>query len=280
MTNIWIADDHDEHITWGDWSTRRDDRGAWSRTVPATLVDGATGSDYSGGSVARSNYRVIMADRSLEPHIVTISGGHDTYGIAFLGHWDDLPKVCREVIGALADYPLLSDDDHSALECDEEQEAWCSHGAADFARALVEEVGLYGAETDGEEWVHRYEIDEPNLSESDLWALWTDLTDRYNSGERSIVRSESEGVCFDTERVLKHATYDDLVPMGLVPAPIDHEIYDAIERALTCLSWFTLWCKQADTTPKMIERDLLGKLATMRTDNLAAGIDVMAPLSH
>ncbi len=106
-------------------------------------VEYATGSDYSGSSVTRSNYRVLCA--MLEKHEtgavtwVRTPGGHGTYGIAV--RYFELSEPMREAIDALEDYCLLDDSDHSELECDEQSEAWDNWARKDFVRELAKGLG-------------------------------------------------------------------------------------------------------------------------------------------
>ncbi len=106
-------------------------------------VEYATGSDYSGSSVHRSNYRVLCA--MLDEHEtgavtwVRTPGGHGTYGIAV--RYFELSEPMREAIDALEDYPCLDDSDLSELENDEQGEAWDNWARKDFIRKLAKGLG-------------------------------------------------------------------------------------------------------------------------------------------
>lgn len=104
-----------------------------------------TGSDYSGGSVTESNYRVLLAEceRISEEQgladegkmfFQTFWGGHGTYAIAL--HIDKTPREVFDIMAALEDYPLISDDDHSELEFEQQVEAWERWGAQEYAQEL------------------------------------------------------------------------------------------------------------------------------------------------
>lgn len=106
-------------------------------------VEYATGSDYSGGSVTRSNYRVLC--EMLTEHEtssvtwVRTPGGHRTYGIAV--RYFELSEPMREAIDALEDYPCLDDSDLSELEMSEQYEAWGNWVRDDFIRELAKSLG-------------------------------------------------------------------------------------------------------------------------------------------
>ncbi len=102
-------------------------------------VEYATGSDYSGSSITRSNYRVLCA--MLEEHEtgavvwVRTPGGHGTYGIAV--RYFELSEPMREALDALEDYPCLDDEDLSELELEEQSGCWERWTRKDFIRELA-----------------------------------------------------------------------------------------------------------------------------------------------
>lgn len=105
-------------------------------------VEYATGSDYSGGSVTESNYRVLCEmleaahpDGSQPVVWARTSGGHGTYGVAV--RYGDLDEEIREALDGLEDYALLDDEDHSNLEMEQQGEAWERDGVADLSRELA-----------------------------------------------------------------------------------------------------------------------------------------------
>ena len=110
--------------------------------VLVTVIDDATGSDYSGGTHTRSNYEVMLADPDMRPHLIDLHGNHGTYGLAYRGTWDELRsdlerEALRNALVALEVCPVLDDNHHSELETRLEGEAWESDGRRDFAKALA-----------------------------------------------------------------------------------------------------------------------------------------------
>lgn len=123
-----------------------------AKGLPLTVIELATGSDYSGTLVEISNCRVL---KERFPWLVELYGGHGTRGLAYLGKRENQNDELIEAIDALTDYPLADDQDHSDLECERESEAWSeAHGGEyDFVRALAKYFD---------------EIDEDHEHDSDL----------------------------------------------------------------------------------------------------------------
>ena len=103
--------------------------------VPLTVIEYATGSDYSGSLVEVSNARCLKKDF---PWLVELYGGHGTQGLAYLGKRENQSDALIEAIDALTQYPLYSDDDHSQLEMERPDEAWSESygGRRDWAREI------------------------------------------------------------------------------------------------------------------------------------------------
>jgi hypothetical protein len=122
--------------------------GKYAQSPKWYSVDYATGSDYSGNLIQRSNYNVLK--KMLEKEhpddpanaVVWAStyGGHGTYGL--LVKWEDLGSDIQEAIGALDEYPLLDEMAHSELEMESQNEAWERWVEKDFKKALAVELGI------------------------------------------------------------------------------------------------------------------------------------------
>lgn len=101
-----------------------------------------SGSDYSGTLVHRANCTSVMEHASECEHcrdrVVEVCGGAGSFGVAVRGDVE-----CPDLFGmfdALADYPVLDDDAHSALEAEAEAEAWENWACADFVCALQRRI--------------------------------------------------------------------------------------------------------------------------------------------
>ena len=103
------------------------------------------GSDYSGSLVHRSNADVLarIAHEAGVPEglVVEVYGGYGTFAIAIRGDVDAIEVI--EALGALSDYPLLDEMDHSEKEMEAQDSAWDNGGfglRADFVRVLEKRV--------------------------------------------------------------------------------------------------------------------------------------------
>jgi len=126
-------------------------------------VEYASGSDYSGGTVNRSNYEVLqeMLEEShpsgQEPAVwADAYGGHGTYAILVV--YDALDPEIQRSLGALEDYPILDEGHHSEHEMELEGEAWDSTYEREFESKLLEELFTDGEDEDWPESAKSFAI--------------------------------------------------------------------------------------------------------------------------
>lgn len=95
------------------------------------------GSDYSGGSVNQSNYRVFLDTYGEVEGVYKLWGGYGTYGVVIrLDVYEENTEI-KETLDALEDYPLIDEEDHSTLEFEWEQETM-----TDIVKDLCQEIDL------------------------------------------------------------------------------------------------------------------------------------------
>lgn len=99
-----------------------------------------SGSDYSGSSVERANFRAFLESFRDVPGIVEMWGGHGTYAIAI--RLDVHHAEILETLERLEDYPVVDDDTLSELEMEMDSEAWESWARADFRREVCARFGV------------------------------------------------------------------------------------------------------------------------------------------
>ncbi len=187
-----------------------------------TVITYATWSDYSGGTVERSNRRVLLADEDLAPHLVAIVGSHGTESVGFYGSLADAPEAVREMIESLDEDPILDDDDVSSLETELEIEAWSDGGSDDFRRALARALD---AIDDG----HEHHVEDPIVDDRELLALWRDGCDAFNlEGGSGCVIETGCSVHFYTDEREKRA--------GRLDTSRDVRDQDAYNDRLTALA--------------------------------------------
>ena len=95
-----------------------------------------SGSDYSGGTVERSNYEVFLKKYGRRKGVHRLSGGMGTFGIAVKL---PLPEDIEEDLYGLQDYPILNEEHHSHLEwklIEQEWEGLKSHVENDILQEL------------------------------------------------------------------------------------------------------------------------------------------------
>lgn len=160
------------------------------RALALTLIEVATGSDYSGSLVEISNARSLKVEF---PWLVEVYGGHGTRGLAYLGKRENQNPALIEAIDSLTEYPIYSDDDHSELEHEKTQEAWESDGRDDFKRALVKYFDA------------QYAPDEHDLygiSDERIDQLWYDCTERLMGGEDHL-NEQGDQIYFPISNVIE-----------------------------------------------------------------------------
>jgi hypothetical protein len=104
------------------------------------FVPYASGSDYSGSTVERSNYVVFLAE-NVQDWIHEVYGDFGTYAVAvsvngLLSADEDVFDLICDTIEKLEDYPLIDDEALSQLEMEGTDEAWTSWVQSDFVRGL------------------------------------------------------------------------------------------------------------------------------------------------
>lgn len=167
--------------------SRRHDTFSW-----AEFADDATGpyfapnlvnySDYSGGTVEQSNYRVFCEQFAELEHREwwRRHGGHGSTGVVLRVDADERHEGIREFFEGLVDYPLADESDHSELEMEREEEDWNGYGEGDFERA-VKQVAPEGLEDRIDRVWGR--SDHAHSSWYDLWRALQEITNSNVSFE-------------------------------------------------------------------------------------------------
>ena len=105
------------------------------------FVPQASGSDYSGSLLEKSNYEVFLGDFGSNDFIYPCYGGYDTYAIAVelkgLLYCDE--ETFDSIINTIKNldtYPVLDEDHYSNLQLEVEDEAWDNWVYSDLKRAI------------------------------------------------------------------------------------------------------------------------------------------------
>lgn len=122
-----------------------------------------SGSDYSGDSVTRANFEVML--EKFSAHVVEMFGGHGTYGIALpLSPWADADaeRAAAEILEGLADYAVIDDDEMCSIEMEWMDAAWEDWARKDFIMALRARSDVFGTDDEILDRVtERLEWEEP-----------------------------------------------------------------------------------------------------------------------
>lgn len=188
-----------DNISYGDMKPTTHPN--WDETVYVE-VPYTTGSDYSGGTVTRSNFLVLSEDDEYAGLreagiIVEAYGGYSTYAIFVAlnvpyDNEDDL-EVLAELIRDVQDYIVINEDHMSELEMELENEAWDGWVEDDFQRALYMEF-----ESDIEV---EHALD--SFVEDELWDIWT--VAREDANEYPIFETGCL-VYYDINRIVGHVS--------------------------------------------------------------------------
>lgn len=84
----------------------------YSKEIPGHYIELATGSDYSGGTVTRSNYETIKEMLADRPGVYDCLGGYGTYSI-FVADAEidgDTRAIVEDIEDRLAGYCILDED--------------------------------------------------------------------------------------------------------------------------------------------------------------------------
>jgi hypothetical protein len=157
---------------------------------------------YDAPSVIRSNARVFREDFAKE--LERADGDAD--GLALDVRF--ITAEMLETLAALESYPLISEDDHSALELELQQEAWESWAAADWRRELerlLQELAPDGADA---YWGAEMLEPVPDDKLQELFISCADLAGVY--WEEQCCGSTSEGYWLDVAKVAKGVDLADL----------------------------------------------------------------------
>lgn len=191
------------------------------------------GSDYSGNTRTKANYKYFRDNYSEIDGVFFMHGGYDSYGIlidpALIDSSSDIfNSEINDLIINLENYPVISDDSLSALESELEQEAWESYGRYDFRKGLqlAYKKDDECCETEliidnewrmlaGEDIILSWEEFISDLDDNTLDKLWYHATEKSNT----YVSFETGCICyFNTDRVVKWCYESQLLDYLVIEA--------------------------------------------------------------
>jgi hypothetical protein len=172
---------------------------------------------YEASSLHRSNHRTFRDTFSEE---LLLADG-DADGLSL-----DIRFITEEMLSeieSLENYPLLSEDDHSSLELELQEEAWTDWAERDFSRALEQRLSSV-LEND-----ERAEEIVESLSPDSLYSLFSALSD-----SASIYWQEESGYgqWIDCERVAAELSEEEISSLS---APLPGALLSPMESFLASL---------------------------------------------
>jgi hypothetical protein len=154
---------------------------------------------YDASSLHRSNNRTFQDVFSKE---LLLADG-DADGLSL-----DVRFITEEMLAdieSLEIYPLLSEDDHSSLEMDDQAEAWESWAQRDFSTALEKRLSLVLDDDDkAEETIE-------NLSPDSLFSLFYALSDKAGEYWQE---EHCSGWWIDCEKVAEELSEEELYSLA------------------------------------------------------------------
>jgi hypothetical protein len=139
----------------------------------------------------------------------------------------DIRFITEEMLSnieSLENYPLLSEDDHSSLEMELQEEAWADWAERDFSRALEQRLSSV-LEND-----ERAEKIVESLSPGSLYSLFSALSE---SASIYWQEESSYGQWIDCERVAAELSEEELSSLA---APLSGALLSPMESLLASLS--------------------------------------------
>jgi hypothetical protein len=159
---------------------------------------------YEASSLHRSNNRTFQERFSKE---LLLADG-DADGLSL-----DVRFITEEMLSeieSLENYPLLSEDDHSSLELELQEEAWSEWAERDFSRALEKRLSSVLENDELSD-----EIVE-SLSPDSLYSLFSALSESANLYWQE---ESCYGQWIDCERVAAELSEEELSSLADSPAP-------------------------------------------------------------
>lgn len=177
------------------------ERRLWQSVSLLWLSNHCLSGDYCGAPYTASNMRVLLSNFS-SPELRSCSGGYWAQSVAIDPRY--LSEDLLESLQSLENYPVLDEDDCSALELELQQEAWESWAQRDFSRALEKRLSSFLEDDEtAEETIE-------SLSPDSLCSLF------YALAEKGSIYWESQGSpdqWIDCERVAEELSEEELLSL-------------------------------------------------------------------
>jgi hypothetical protein len=194
------------------------ERRLWQSVSILWLSDHCLSGDYCGAPHTASNARVLL-EKFSGPELRCCSGDYGAQSVAIDPRY--LSEELLESLQSLENYPVLDEDDWSALELELRNEAWEDWAQRDFTRALEKRLSSV--------------LDNEDLAEETMESLSPDALHSLfyalaNKGSIDWESQGSPGQWIDCERVAEELSEEELLSL----VNFSHE--QALQAALAPLS--------------------------------------------
>lgn len=162
------------------------------------LPDLLSGSDYSGGMIERSNFRVFLKEYKEVDGVYEIFGGYGTFGIAIRLDVYNSNEDIKDTINAIDDYPVIDDENLSEMEHDADQ-ILVTETAKDLPREIDLEKYIPDIDTI---------LEDTDMIEELIWSAVSDLDLNFeHENNSSYIQDEGKIQRFVEDSLLiKHCT--------------------------------------------------------------------------
>ena len=134
-----------------------------------------TGASESREVLALSNIEAIERDESLQDKIAYGRIGSSFRNVIYRAD-EDPPRAVKEIIGALSEYPVLSDEIHSEMESEIAEHDWENYGRVDFIKRVLAFILQKALENEGIEVDDEDDIiDVLNDHEDAVDQVWSNI---------------------------------------------------------------------------------------------------------
>lgn len=162
---------------YGDFDRVKDPKG-YKDTELYVLPEYLSGGDYDhSGLVQRSNHRTFLKSFKNKDGVHDLSGGMGTYGVAVRKDVLESNEEIRKALDALEGYPIIDEEDYSALRNEEQEEAWKNWAEHDVLRSIQGEFPDWEPEDDDQLSLLFHEASEEsnNYWQEDGGSMWIDI---------------------------------------------------------------------------------------------------------
>ena len=128
--------------SYGDFSRFKGDYAAATLSSLYIMPELLSGSNYSGGSLTKTNFETFLGLYGKREGIHVCYGGHGTFAVAIRADVAETQDIA-DTLNSLEDYPVLDDKAYETEQTCRKKEAWENWAQRDFQSAVERGVSEY-----------------------------------------------------------------------------------------------------------------------------------------